>query len=335
MPISSSCPASTPVRFAIDCARRPMPRRLAPRPRSTCCASRRGARGSGRSSRSDVLPPEARLEASISYTKGCYTGQEIVARLRSRGHVNHLLVGLRFPDGELPAVGAAVRAGDVAVGEITSAAVSPDAGAIALAFVRVGNEAPGTKLAVEGRVAQVRALPFVTPQGSAVLSDATSTRGGVLLVFAKEPRPGFVKTRMSPPLGAEVAAELYAHLLQDVLEAMASAAPTLGLEPVLVVHPPEAAAALAQRAPAPFRVIAQRGADLGSRMAARRGRGGRRRLRSHTHSRERQPRAHAARRSRMPWRCCGQRISWSARTVTVATTWWGFIDPLRVFSPTR
>jgi folate-binding protein YgfZ len=115
----------------------------------------------------DVLPPEARLEAAISYTKGCYTGQEIVARLRSRGHVNHLLVGLQFPDGEPALVGAVVRAGDVAVGEITSAAVSPNAGAIALAFVRVGNEAPGTKLAVEGRVAQVCALPFVTPQGLA------------------------------------------------------------------------------------------------------------------------------------------------------------------------
>jgi rSAM/selenodomain-associated transferase 1 len=86
-------------------------------------------------------------------------------------------------------------------------------------------------------------------------------------VFAKEPRPGFVKTRMTPPLSPDLAAALYAALLDDVLEATAEAAPALGLEPVLAVHPPAAVAALAGRAPAAFRVIAQRGSDLGARMS--------------------------------------------------------------------
>jgi folate-binding protein YgfZ len=109
----------------------------------------------------EVLPPEARLEGAISYTKGCYTGQEIVARLRSRGHVNHLLVGLRFEGGTPPERGAALRADGKPVGQITSAARSPHAGVIALAFVRVGHDAPGTELEVAGVRARVAALPFV------------------------------------------------------------------------------------------------------------------------------------------------------------------------------
>jgi len=90
----------------------------------------------------------------------------------------------------------------------------------------------------------------------------------VLIVFAKEPRAGFVKTRMTPPLAPEVAAELYAHVLDDVLATSADAAPACGLDAVLAVHPPQALASLTARAPAAFRVIAQRGPDLGARMSA-------------------------------------------------------------------
>ncbi|MBI2956258.1 MAG: aminomethyl transferase family protein, partial [Acidobacteria bacterium] len=53
-----------------------------------------------------TLPPEAGLETrAISYTKGCYLGQEIIERIRSRGHVNRQLVGLLLADGPLPAAG--------------------------------------------------------------------------------------------------------------------------------------------------------------------------------------------------------------------------------------
>lgn len=113
----------------------------------------------------DVLPPEARLERSIAINKGCYVGQEIVARLRSRGQVNHLLVGLRREGGEEGfAVGTALSAAGRVTGEITSAALSPTEGAIALAFVRREHAEPGTELELPlGGSARVAALPFVAP----------------------------------------------------------------------------------------------------------------------------------------------------------------------------
>lgn len=104
-----------------------------------------------------------RLDA-ISYTKGCYTGQETVARVHYRGHVNRLLRGLRMPDGVVPAVGAVlVDESGKDVGAVKSGAVSPRNGAIALAIVRREVE-PGTRVAaISGEVrieAVVESLPF-------------------------------------------------------------------------------------------------------------------------------------------------------------------------------
>jgi rSAM/selenodomain-associated transferase 1 len=92
------------------------------------------------------------------------------------------------------------------------------------------------------------------------------TPRGVLIVFAKAPRPGLVKTRLSPPLSPEQAAELYTHLLDDVLEATAHFARRLALDAVVALHPAEACAEIASRVPGSFRVIAQRGFDLSDRM---------------------------------------------------------------------
>ena len=89
---------------------------------------------------------------------------------------------------------------------------------------------------------------------------------GALVVFAKQPRPGRVKTRMSPPLSSEQAAELAAAMLADVLDASAGFCAELGLAAVLAVDPPDACAALARGAPPAFRVVAQRGRDLSERM---------------------------------------------------------------------
>lgn len=89
---------------------------------------------------------------------------------------------------------------------------------------------------------------------------------GVLVVFAKAPRAGEVKTRMCPPLDPGEAAELQAHLLADVLAASAAFCGPLALEAVLAVHPPSACAALARGAPARFRAVPQRGPDLAARM---------------------------------------------------------------------
>ena len=94
----------------------------------------------------EVFPDEARLEAAISRKKGCYTGQEIVARLYSRGAVNHLLVSLRFESALPPRPGSPLRADDRATGEVTSSCVSPSAGAIGLGYVRREHAEPGTRL---------------------------------------------------------------------------------------------------------------------------------------------------------------------------------------------
>lgn len=109
----------------------------------------------------DVLPPEARLERAIAVNKGCYVGQEIVARLRSRGQVNHLLVGLRAEGSTALAVGSALSVAGRATGEITSAVRSPEAGSIALAYVRREHAEAGTRVEFDGGAARVAELPFV------------------------------------------------------------------------------------------------------------------------------------------------------------------------------
>jgi folate-binding protein YgfZ len=114
----------------------------------------------GRELTLDALPAEVRLERAVSETKGCYTGQEVVTRMRSRGRVGHLLVGLRF-DAPGAATGAPLRAGGREVGSVTSVAASPRWGAIGLGFVRAADAQPGTALDAEGVAARVSELPFV------------------------------------------------------------------------------------------------------------------------------------------------------------------------------
>ena len=121
----------------------------------------------GRELDESVLPDEARLGQTVSNTKGCYTGQEVVARMRSRGRVSHLLVGLRCADARLPALRTPVHDPEgKRVGEVTSAILSPRFGAIALAFVRRPWDAPGTRLRVGGGSAEVTSLPFELPRGT-------------------------------------------------------------------------------------------------------------------------------------------------------------------------
>jgi folate-binding protein YgfZ len=94
-----------------------------------------------------------------SSTKGCYVGQEVIARLEARGgHVNKLLRGLRL--GAPVAAGAAVRADDREVGRVTTAGVSPRLGPIALAYVHRSRFEPGTPVEVNGVPATVVAPPF-------------------------------------------------------------------------------------------------------------------------------------------------------------------------------
>lgn len=95
-----------------------------------------------------TIPQEANFDAlgAISYTKGCYTGQETVARVHFRGHVNKFLRRLHFVSAAVPPTNAELvdDAGDV-VGDIRSVAISPRQGGVAIAMVR-REVAPGTTL---------------------------------------------------------------------------------------------------------------------------------------------------------------------------------------------
>lgn len=125
----------------------------------------------GRELDEDVLPPEARLERSIAVNKGCYVGQEIVARLRSRGQVNHLLVGLRIDGDAGPEPGVGLSVAGRTTGELSSVVRSPSQGWIALAYVRREHAEPGTPVELAGGgSARVAALPFVAPESGAISS---------------------------------------------------------------------------------------------------------------------------------------------------------------------
>lgn len=125
----------------------------------------------------EVLPAEARLERAISTTKGCYVGQEIVARLRSRGQVNHLLVGLRLTAGTTAEVGAPLVVAGRATGEITSLVESPGEGVIALGYVRREHAEAGTVVEVGSGRAHVTDLPFVSLAGAVRLAGAVPPAG--------------------------------------------------------------------------------------------------------------------------------------------------------------
>jgi folate-binding protein YgfZ len=103
----------------------------------------------GRELTTNTLPPEAGpyLLASISYTKGCYVGQETIARLKSVGHVNRTLVFLRGDSATFPKPGAKLHDGEKEVGSITSAGLSPTLErGIALGYVQRALAAGGTIL---------------------------------------------------------------------------------------------------------------------------------------------------------------------------------------------
>jgi aminomethyltransferase len=108
---------------------------------------------------SESMPAEAGLEErAISFTKGCYPGQEPVARLHYRGHANRGVRGVRF-GGEPAALGTTVTVDGADVGRVTSVADSPRFGPIGLAVLRrqvadgALGDAGGTALTVVG-------LPF-------------------------------------------------------------------------------------------------------------------------------------------------------------------------------
>lgn len=91
-------------------------------------------------------------------------------------------------------------------------------------------------------------------------------RGPLLVVFAKRPEPGRVKTRLCPPFTPEEAAGLYAALLEDVLEETSRIGRALGIATCLALDPPDAVAEFAGLLPAGMDLVAQRGDGLSARM---------------------------------------------------------------------
>ncbi len=117
-----------------------------------------------------ILLPEAEMADAVSYTKGCYVGQEIVARLQARGHTNKALRQILLAeDAPVPPIGATLHVPEDGpepgreIGAVTSAAASPSRGgqAIALGYVRKEYFAPGTAISVQ--ITQPNGLVFSYP----------------------------------------------------------------------------------------------------------------------------------------------------------------------------
>ena len=108
---------------------------------------------------------EANLDDAVSFTKGCYIGQEIIARIKYRGHVAKKLTGIAFEHSEKVEPGTVVRSAEgKEIGRVTSFVFSPSLGrAIALGYVRYEQLAPGTEVQVGASEtkAVVTELPFV------------------------------------------------------------------------------------------------------------------------------------------------------------------------------
>lgn len=93
--------------------------------------------------------PETNLDDAVSYTKGCYVGQEIIVRIKHRGHPAKKLTGLRFETDQQVETGAAIFSKEnQEIGRVTSAVVSPRRGSIGLGYVRYEYLAEGTRVVV-------------------------------------------------------------------------------------------------------------------------------------------------------------------------------------------
>jgi len=114
---------------------------------------------------------ETALDDAVSYTKGCYVGQEIIARIKYRGHVAKKLTGIKFAQAVRVEAGAAIKSmDDKEIGRLTSTTYSPHLGrTIALGYAKYDYLTPDTDVKIivgdEQLAAQVTALPFVRGTG--------------------------------------------------------------------------------------------------------------------------------------------------------------------------
>ncbi len=106
------------------------------------------------------IAAELDLPEALHFQKGCYLGQEIVERVRSRGRVNKHLVSIELTGNHVPEAGARLLVEEKEVGEITSVVKSPGLGQIVgLAYVRVPHDAPGSTIHAGTIPGSVRATP--------------------------------------------------------------------------------------------------------------------------------------------------------------------------------
>ena len=111
--------------------------------------------------------PETNLDNAVSYTKGCYVGQEIIVRIKHRGHPAKKLTGLRFETDAHVESGAVINSTEnQEIGRVTSAVISPRMGSIGFGYIRYEHLAEGTRVVVsDGINATVTELPFVGTNG--------------------------------------------------------------------------------------------------------------------------------------------------------------------------
>jgi folate-binding protein YgfZ len=106
---------------------------------------------------------ETNLEEAVSFTKGCYVGQEIIVRIKHRGHVAKKLTGIVFENGATIDTGARILSGDEKeIGRVTSSTFSPGLGrTIALGYVKYDYLEPGTRAKVGESFGAISELPLV------------------------------------------------------------------------------------------------------------------------------------------------------------------------------
>jgi folate-binding protein YgfZ len=123
----------------------------------------------GRDMDTETIPLEAGIEArGISFSKGCYVGQEVIIRVLHRGHgrVARKLVGLTLDGDRIAEAGSPIHSAEREIGRVTSSTASPALKRpIALGYVHRDFVEPGTTVTVGDQRATVTALPFVKRQG--------------------------------------------------------------------------------------------------------------------------------------------------------------------------
>lgn len=110
-----------------------------------------------------TLALEARLDRAISFSKGCYVGQETIERATARGALKKRMLGLKFTDARVPDLGAVVTLAGKEVGRVSSVAKSPRIGAIGLAILHHSSWAAGTEVSVESSCGSEKAIVSELP----------------------------------------------------------------------------------------------------------------------------------------------------------------------------